>query len=63
MLGDRLKKEPPKLTTPYVTKTDLYIPGLAQKTVVMSCIKTKLYGAVYRVGWDYSLKPINVKLS
>lgn len=26
-LGDRLKKEPPKLTTPYVTKALSYIPG------------------------------------
>jgi len=31
ILGDRLKKEPPKLTTPYVTKTLSYTPGLAQK--------------------------------
>ncbi|XP_059386154.1 protein PAT1 homolog 2-like [Carassius carassius] len=28
VLGDRSKKEPPKLTTPYVTKTLLYIPGV-----------------------------------
>lgn len=35
ILGDRLKKEPPKLTTPYVTKTLSYIPGLAQLTDVM----------------------------
>lgn len=27
-LGDRLKKEPPKLTTPYVTKALSYIPGV-----------------------------------
>jgi len=29
ILGDRLKKEPPKLTTPYVTKTLSYTPGQA----------------------------------
>ncbi|KAG9350028.1 hypothetical protein JZ751_026381 [Albula glossodonta] len=28
LLGDRAKREPPKLTTPYVTKTDSYTPGL-----------------------------------
>lgn len=26
-LGIRGKKEPPKLTTPYITKTDSYTPG------------------------------------
>lgn len=28
MLGDRSKREPPKLTTPYVTKTVSYTPGM-----------------------------------
>lgn len=26
-LGIRGKREPPKLTTPYITKTDSYTPG------------------------------------
>lgn len=29
-VGDRMKKEPPKLTTPYVSKNVSYIPGLAK---------------------------------
>lgn len=29
-LGIRGKREPPKLTTPYITKTDSYTPGFTQ---------------------------------
>ncbi|KAI7797097.1 protein PAT1 homolog 2 [Triplophysa rosa] len=46
MLGDRLKKEPPKLTTPYVTKTDLYIPvvhieGSLGQVAVSTCFSPR----------------------
>uniref|UniRef100_A0A8C2PTU0 PAT1 homolog 2 n=1 Tax=Cyprinus carpio TaxID=7962 RepID=A0A8C2PTU0_CYPCA len=45
-LGDRLKKEPPKLTTPYVTKTLSYIPvvhieGSLGQVAVSSCFSPR----------------------
>lgn len=32
-LGVRGKREPPKLTTPYITKTDSYTPGFDRRSV------------------------------
>lgn len=32
-LGIRGKKEPPKLTTPYITKTDSYTPGFHHRNI------------------------------
>uniref|UniRef100_A0A672Q734 Protein PAT1 homolog 2-like n=1 Tax=Sinocyclocheilus grahami TaxID=75366 RepID=A0A672Q734_SINGR len=45
-LGDRLKKEPPKLTTPYVTKTLSYIPvvhieGSLGQVAVSTCFSPR----------------------
>ncbi|XP_048027128.1 protein PAT1 homolog 2 isoform X3 [Megalobrama amblycephala] len=45
-LGDRLKKEPPKLTTPYVTKTVSYIPvvhieGSLGQVAVSTCFSPR----------------------
>ncbi|XP_051522922.1 protein PAT1 homolog 2 [Myxocyprinus asiaticus] len=45
-MGDRLKKEPPKLTTPYVTKTDSYIPvvhieGSLGQVAVSTCFSPR----------------------
>ncbi|XDV44829.1 hypothetical protein PO909_013065 [Leuciscus waleckii] len=46
ILGDRLKKEPPKLTTPYVTKTLSYIPvvhfeGSLGQVAVSTCFSPR----------------------
>lgn len=32
-LGIRSKREPPKLTTPYITKTDSYTPGFLYRSI------------------------------
>ncbi|XP_069044407.1 protein PAT1 homolog 2 isoform X2 [Lepisosteus oculatus] len=46
MLGDRSKREPPKLTTPYVTKTDTYQPvvhieGSLGQVAVSTCFSPR----------------------
>ncbi|XP_064180631.1 protein PAT1 homolog 2 isoform X1 [Anguilla rostrata] len=46
LLGDRAKREPPKLTTPYVTKTDSYTPvvhieGSLGQVAVSTCFSPR----------------------
>ncbi|KAI1896371.1 hypothetical protein AGOR_G00094100 [Albula goreensis] len=46
LLGDRAKREPPKLTTPYVTKTDSYAPvvhieGSLGQVAVSTCFSPR----------------------